>query len=454
VQADLRPAPDSPLFFGTMYGHHHASWGTLVVYDSRVIDDGTQNAWKYLTPDVPGYRSQEFRGAYATPFPLSDHVFLTSYSPDAPPYSLLTPYRKPPTPHGIYVMDVFGNKVLLYRDEEIPANAPFPLHPRKRPQSMPHKVANALPPGVEEPETNIPEDMATVAVMNVYDSKLPWPEDREIAALRIVHVLPKTTPWAARPPITYDGEFVARQVLGTVPVEKDGSAYFKMPAGRSVYFQALDKDGLAVQSMRSSTYAMPGEAMTCQGCHEPQGTAINVNLKNLAPMALQREPSDLKPGPEGSKPMTFMRLVQPVLDAKCVDCHEKNLDKTFSLKPDGEIRKEVLEAKDWKYKKAFNTSYANLWGYAWCYNERGGQRDGIWGAKGSGDVRTVPGEVGASVAPLYKLLTEGSHKDMVQLTDDEMERIVTWLDTMSVFYGAYEDTKAQAAGELVEPSVY
>ncbi len=453
VQADLRPVPESPLFFGTMYGHHHGSWGTLVVYDSRIVDDGTKNCWKYLTGDIPGYRGKEWRGAYATPFPLDETFFLTVYSPNASPNSLLAPYRKPPTPHGIYLMDKFGNKILVYRGEDIPCNGPFPLRPRKRPAPMPHKVANALPPGMEEPATNIPADEATVAVMNVYDSKLPWPEDRKIKALRIIHVLPKTTPWAARPPITYDGEFVARQVLGTVPVEEDGSAYFKMPASRSVYFQALDENGLAIQSMRSSTYAMPGEAMVCQGCHEPQNKAIKMTTAQMTPKALQRPPSELKPGPEGSKPMTFMRLVQPVLDARCVDCHEKNLDKTFSLKSDGEIMPKILNDKNWKYKKSFNASYANLRDYAWCYNERGGQRDGHWGSPGSGDKRTVPGEVGAYVSPLYNILTTGSHKDKVDLTDEDMERLVTWLDTMSVFYGAYEDTNAQKAGEIVQPTV-
>ena len=457
VHADLRPVPDSPLFFGTMYGHHAASYGTLIVYDSRIVDDGTRNAWTFLTPDVPGYKGREWHGAYTTPFPVNETSFLACYSPDAKAVSLIGgPYQKPPTPHGLYLMDVFGNKTLLYRDAEIPVNGPFPLQPRQRPLVQPHVLANALPPGMDKPATSMPADEATVAVMNVYESKLPWPEDqdRTISALRIIQILPKSTPNNASPPIGYDGEFVARQILGTVPVEKDGSTYFRMPAGKSVYFQALDQNGLAIQSMRSSTYAMPGEAMTCQGCHEPQGKTFQ---RNAQVMAMQREPSEIRPAPKGSKPFSFVRLIQqPILDKKCVDCHEKNLDKTFSLrldaKPSDKMKKRFKELK-WNYARSFPASYSNLLEYAWCYNMRGGHRDDRWGVVDNNPDRSVPGTVGAYVAPLYQLLTEGSHKDRVELSDEDMERLVTWLDAMSLFYGAYEDTKAQKAGEIVYPSV-
>ena len=59
-------------------------------------------------------------------------------------------------------------------------------------------------------------------------------------------------------------------MLGTVPVEADGSAHFTVPARKELFFQALDDDGLAVQSMRSATYLQPGERLVCQGCHEPR----------------------------------------------------------------------------------------------------------------------------------------------------------------------------------------
>jgi hypothetical protein len=241
---------------------------------------------------------------------------------------------------------------------------------------------------------------------------------------------------------------VGRQVLGTVPVEEDGSAHFKMPSRVPVYFQALDENGLAVQSMRSSAYAMPGETMTCLGCHEPKGEAGPAALMPTR-QALQREPSEIEPGPPGSKPYSFPRLVQPVLDEKCVGCHKKHADAP-NLGASGGFSEKMKKAK-LKGKNFFTASYVNLAPYAWCYDTRGG--NALWAAENSTGVRSVPGEVGAYVSPLYKMLTTGSHKDKVDLTAEEMARITTWLDCQSIFMGAYHNTLAVKKGEAVEPQL-
>jgi hypothetical protein len=453
IHADLRPVPDSGKFFGTYHGHHSASWGTLIVYDGSVPDEAETPCVTYLTPDVPRYLHTEHRGAYATPMPLSENYFLCVYSPDAPLYSLLVPYRKPPTPHGIYLMDAFGNKTLLYRGDDVPACYPSPLKARPVPTRIPHGTAEGLPPDMQHLKPDEPVDTATVAIMNVYNSLLPWPEDRKIHGLRIVQIIPKYTPGNGSPAITYDREFVARQVLGTVPVEEDGSVHFTMPARKPVYFQALDADGLAIQSMRSSAYAMPGETMTCQGCHEPKVKATPTPPA-VVPLAMRRPPSAIEPGPEGSKPMTFARLVQPVLEAKCVDCHEKK-DKAPCLKREGPVSEKVAKSS-WRGRRhrRYHTSYKNLMPFAFCYDARGNRDNWGYGGREHGKgQRSIPGQVGAYVSGLYKLLTAGSHKDKVKLTDEEMERLVTWLDTMSVYYGAYHDTRAQEDGEIVEPKL-
>ena len=97
--------------------------------------------------------------------------------------------------------------------------------------------------------------------------------------------------------------------LGTVPVESDGSAYFRAPAGKPIYFQAVDADGRAVQSMRSVTYLQPGEQASCVGCHEHRTTAPTARTTTLAG---HREPSPIIPGPDGSKPFSYALLVQPI----------------------------------------------------------------------------------------------------------------------------------------------
>ena len=109
-----------------------------------------------------------------------------------------------------------------------------------------------------------------------------------------------------------------RQVLGTVPVEVDGSAYFRAPAKVALAFQALDAMGKAVQMMRSVTYLQPGESASCIGCHEARETSPAPERPLLA---LARAPSQIEPGPAGSLPLSYPLLVQPVLDEYCVRCH-------------------------------------------------------------------------------------------------------------------------------------
>ena len=164
-----------------------------------------------------------------------------------------------------------------------------------------------------------------VALMNVYDSTLPFPTNTVIKYLRIMEVLPKTTPDHVTPHMGYAQEKPGRRVLGTVPVESDGSAYFTLAADTPIFFQALDAKKEAVQSMRSLTYVKPGETLVCAGCHEKRGRAPAMNVQ---PVAVQRAPSTITPEVEGSSPFSYPRLVQPVLDAKCVSCHQTPLGGT------------------------------------------------------------------------------------------------------------------------------
>ena len=107
-------------------------------------------------------------------------------------------------------------------------------------------------------------------------------------------------------------------LLGTVPVEEDGSAYFRAPARKPLYFQAVDASGRAVQGMRTIVYLQPGERRSCVGCHEPPGTAP----ARREALAFRRAPSVIQPGPDGSQPFGYPRLIQPVLDRHCVRCHD------------------------------------------------------------------------------------------------------------------------------------
>ena len=118
--------------------------------------------------------------------------------------------------------------------------------------------------------------------------------------------------------VGFDGPWDVRRILGTVPVETDGSACFHVPANTPVAIQPLDADGKALALMRSWFTAMPGEVVSCSGCHEPQSAVAPAR----APlMALSRAPSEIRPWYGPPRGFSFVREVQPVLDAYCIRCH-------------------------------------------------------------------------------------------------------------------------------------
>jgi hypothetical protein len=426
------PGSDS-LYVGTLSMHHNQSYGAFSIFDAGLWDhEYPEETVKYLTPEESGGHSC---GAYATAWPLGEHYYLCVYSPLAPGFwngGDGKPYEVPVT-HGIYLLDCFGNRILLYRDNEISCLSPIPFRPRPVPPRIPHMTQHAFPPDLQAEARQGAPDTSTVAVMDVYNSLFPWPEERKIAELRIVQIYPKTTLGQDNPKIGYATMMNPRASLGAVPVEADGSAYFVLPPRVPVYFQALDEDGMAVQSMKSAIYTHPGETLTCAGCHEPRTHVAGPRLH--LPLALQREPSQIEAEVNGGEPIIFSRLVQPVLDARCVGCHSKEENAPgFDNEP---VRKQ----------RGWSSAYINLRKHAWFVSGRPDED------KFEAGFRSVPGQVGAGVSGLYKLLTTGSHSDRARLKKDEMARLTLWLDLNSPFYGAYEETDRQARGALVWPSL-
>jgi hypothetical protein len=74
--------------------------------------------------------------------------------------------------------------------------------------------------------------------------------------------------------------------------------------------------------MRSDTYLHPGETLSCRGCHESKLEAAPL-VSGKTPIAMQRPPSVITPEVDGANPVLYPRLVQPVLDRVCVECHQK-----------------------------------------------------------------------------------------------------------------------------------
>jgi len=420
MEMSIRAVPGSTRYAAVTGAHHGHAFGSLVLIDQAHEDNAAMSQLVRLTPEVPfpeaerGGKEIARHMIFATPWPLSETFYLCAYDPDA-------------KTHGLYLADAFGNRTRLYRDPSIASLDPIPLRARPRPPVIPIETTEQ-----ERGRRRLGDRPATVAVMNVYDSDFAWPAGAKVAALRIVQLLPKSTPPPDKPRIGIARQTNARASLGTVPVEPDGSVHFQAPVGVPIYFQALDERGMAIQSMRSVTYVHAGERLTCQGCHEPKRRPPAPG--GPLPLALRREPSPLRPDAAGSNPFSYVRLVQPVLDRHCAPCHREKEAVDLSGEPKG--------------KFGWTASYANLaeeFGfYFHVYN--GSIKTGVHGG-----TRTVPGAFGARAAKLMDYL--GPDHYGVALPPDALRRITLWLDLNSEFYGAYEKTEAQARGEVVEPSL-
>ncbi len=442
MELDIRAIPGSHKYIATAAPHHGQAFGSLVVVDPRVPDDDAMAPVKRLTPDVAFPETQGGAQVYATAWPLSEDYYLCVYDPSMKRGMGGQGRKHKRGQYGIYLVDAFGNKELVYRDPSIACQSPMPLRPRKRPPIIPDGSKRVFAPAGGATLSKTPET-ATLALVNVYDSLKKWPEGTKITALRVYQIIPMSVPSGGppheiglRPPTTRDSVILARYVLGTVPVEKDGSAHFKVPAHRELFFQALDKDGLAIQSMRSSTYLQANERLTCQGCHE-QKHKVPLAPGRLA-IAHRRKPDIPKPDVDGSNPFSYPRLVQPVLDKNCVKCHtEKAADPKVKIKPPDLSNKVVGRGR-----RTWYASYESLAAKYGFYSYGDG-----W--------RTTPGKFGAHASKLYPLLTTGSHKDRVKLSKEDLHRITLWLDSCSIFYGVYEKEggKAQLEGKIVRPTL-
>jgi cytochrome c553 len=141
----------------------------------------------------------------------------------------------------------------------------------------------------------------------------------EIRKLLVLEALPKPINFTGgMDPLSYGGSFTLERVVGTVPVEADGSAYFELPALRSFFFVAVDEKDLSVKRMQSFLTVQPGEVGSCVGCHE-QRTRTTQPPGGL--LALTPPASTITPIPDVPEVFDFPRDIQPILDNACVSCH-------------------------------------------------------------------------------------------------------------------------------------
>jgi hypothetical protein len=396
-QATLEPRsiPHSNKILFTAAAHHSITGGSLVL-----LDQTKGNEWEEpltrLTPEVPFPETEEFGDSYyAHPWPLSEDFYLVSWSNrKLPPHQRVEDDRNPVNAQGIYLCDRFGNLELLHRDPDISSTMPIPIQTRATP---------AVFSGLVDARG---EQVGNVVLQDIYRG-LPGIERGTVKRLRIVVVLPKVQPNMNVPSLGVSREETGKFILGTVPIESDGSAYFRIPSGVSVFFQAIDSDGFALQTMRSLTYVQPGRTLSCIGCHESRNSAPGGQRM----LAMAREPSKIRLDVEGTWPLRFDTLVQPMLEQRCVPCHHASAEDPQAAKFD------LSPGKAWE----------TLIGYA------GGDLSALVFERDA----SIPGDNPARQSKLLKYLESDALHHDIGLTRDDILRLAAWMDTYGQTQGAF-----------------
>ncbi len=361
-----------------------------------VVGETNNNNATAITKFITGTISTVDTGIYyQDPYPLSDKYFLVSR---------MTEHNRPPV-ESIYLVDIFGNEILVHR--EYPGCfAPMPVSPVKRAVIRPtlrdyeNKEGSFYVQDVYEGLTDI--SRGSVKFLRVVEA----PEKRYFASGTLAWGNYSTT----YPGISWHN-FETKRILGTVPVEDDGSASFEVPTDKFVYFQLLDEKGMMIQSMRSGTVVQSGEIKGCVGCHENRLRAP-VTRENKVLQALCKPPEILKSWYGEPREFNYYAEVQPVFNKHCVKCHD------FVTK----AGKKLNLASD--RNTIFNTSYNEFW------------RKNYIIVTGAGPCKVPsPKSWGSHVSPLVKTLQEG-HQG-VQLSKEDFDRIVTWIDLNAVYYGSF-----------------
>ncbi|MFC1806078.1 hypothetical protein ACFL09_03765, partial [Planctomycetota bacterium] len=311
-----RQVPGSQLIACILGPHMPYAVGPVALVD-QMWSHSSPQVYTNLTPEIPPPSHASWQrpqsGFYADVFPLSEDYFLVSYC--------YGPDNRAPVGYGLYLLDRWNNRDLVYRDPELSAFEPFPVAPRPRPTTIsPSEKPIVATARHADPSAT---EWGTFFVLNVHEG-LTGVKPGEVKYIRIVEEIPKPVSSRTRghrlqnPAISDSGHFALKRLWGTVPIEADGSAHFKAPANKAIYLSALDADFMEVQRMRTFYTLAPNERIGCIGCHERKTTSPPV----VDALALRREPSDITPPPSGGvHAPDFYYDAQPVLNKHCIKCH-------------------------------------------------------------------------------------------------------------------------------------
>ena len=415
-----KPIPNHPTKFVAIVGGHHETprTGDLVLFDPAIgrrensgVLQRIPGRGRTVEPDMLDLPISQSWPKFLHPYPLNEHFFLVSAKPAEN------------QPWGVYLVDTFDNMVLLYEETGYAMFEPVPLRKTVRPSVIPDRI---------DPE----RQDADVFIADIYQGEgLKGVTPGTVKSLRIIGYQFAYQGMGAEPYcIGMDGPWDPRQIMGTVPVNDDGSVMFNVPAYLPFAIQPLDAEGKAIQIMRSWITAMPGETVSCVGCHEEQNTISPTSLSSKAAIGKQVETITPWYGPR--RGFSFVREVQPVLDRYCVECHfagnEKHIISLEDTPP-----KPLLQTDAYiNVKSRFSNSYYEL-------------RRFVRTSTKEGDMQvSLPWEYHADTTRLVQILSQGHYG--VELDREAWDRIITWIDMNAPFHGNWKDIIMDDNPELVK----
>jgi hypothetical protein len=403
------------------YGNQHP--GTLMI-DAKPIP----NSRNVIAVFSPGHGRPEHTGA------------ITIVSPESGPDDLASTheltnanknYRDPyPISEDCFLI-AQNSKILLLNGrgetQEIyslpPAliakgmesHEPRPIRRRPREQVIPPRIDPTQATG-------------RLALMDIYAGRNMEGVTRgEIKSLLVLETLPKPINFSGgMEPLSHGGTFTLERVLGTVPVEEDGSAFMELPADRSLFFVALDAEGNSVKRMQSFLAVRPGETTSCSGCHEQRSMTPVMNDANTV-QAMSHKPSVISPVTNTPDVFDFPRDIQPILDRYCVSCHDTD-----------QREGNVLLAGD--RGPLYSHSYYTLTIHSQVADGRN-----------LAESNYVPRGIGSSASPLMRKI-DGSHYD-VTVSDHERTMIRLWIESGAAYPGTYAALGTGMIGSNVRDNI-
>jgi len=416
-----RSIPGSRRIVTVANPHCGRQGGSVILIDNRITRRSTE-AMTTITPEIAYpcmYHSTWHMGFFLTPYPFNEKFFLVSHAPGKQ-------YKTDKPNYGIYALDAWGNRALLYGDTEISCFQPTPLRPRPKPVDV--SSVELVKVGKKEDKT------CTMFVQDVYDGMTGIKKGR-VKYIRVMGVLP--WPWDEHGifRIGLPGAVHRKKVYGVVKVHEDGSAHFKVPAKQNIFFQALDENYMQLQHMPTFINMRPGEKRSCIGCHEHRKKAPRATRSR--PMATAHPIQSIvpQPGAKGPYMVHYATDVQATLDKHCIKCHSGD-------KPKGRLDLTGKPTNDWC------TSYEQLVG------------KGLVSVRNCGFGRSQyvpqpPLSYGSHLSRLVARIRKDPCKG--KLSDEEFIRMITWIDANCPFYGTYRgkrDIKHKDDPDFRPPPLY